>query len=362
MIKLKDIIKESVWDRKFGDPLPTLEDVMKESDDDNYVHVGGGRYKEVNKATGEPLPNSPSYIKKDGGGYEMVDDDDPRLSDPEKPDDEPSDMDTERPDDEPEDEPAGKLGGGDYERDGGEPEDKPFGGDTGKDADSDSDDSSGGKLVAIDYQEDGDTWQVELDGLDNDVVVPGSEADTEEEAEEVARKMAALGDDEFDPDKHGLDKYSSDIEDDDDDDGWIAHDEPEGSQWHKTYSMKDPEKPEDEPEGFDNVEDIVDASHEDILDDPQSIYNAFDDMEQAGIKVPGWMFDKAADIRDGDGDENDAEEIQQMMQNIYDRPEDFKETIKVINGKKYKAIKEDKKPTPLYEAKEEIRKMWERIK
>ena len=118
MIKLKDIIKESVWDRKFGDPLPTLEDVMKESDDDNYVHVGGGRYKEVNKATGEPLPNSPSYIKKDSGGYEMVDDDDPRLSDPEKPDDEPSDMDTERPDDEPEDEPAGKLGGGDFERDG----------------------------------------------------------------------------------------------------------------------------------------------------------------------------------------------------------------------------------------------------
>ena len=136
MIKLKDIIKESKWsDRKWGDPLPTLEDVMKESDDDNYVHVGGGRYKEVNKATGEPLPNSPSYIKKDSGGYEMVDDDDPRLSDPEKPDDEPSDMDTERPDDEPEDEPAGKLGGGDFERDGGEPEDKPFGGDTGTDAD-----------------------------------------------------------------------------------------------------------------------------------------------------------------------------------------------------------------------------------
>ena len=44
------------------------------------------------------------------------------------------------------------------------------------------------------------------------------------------------------------------------------------------------------------------------------------------------------------------------------RPEDFKETIKVINGKKYKAIKEAKKPTPLYEAKEEIRKMWDRIK
>ena len=53
---------------------------INEADDDNYVHVGGGRYKEVNKRTGEPLPNSPTYIKKDSGGYEMVDDDDPRLS------------------------------------------------------------------------------------------------------------------------------------------------------------------------------------------------------------------------------------------------------------------------------------------
>ena len=156
---------------------------------------------------------------------------------------------------------------------GGEPEDKPFGGDTGKDADSDSDDSSGGKLVAIDYQEDGDTWQVELDGLDNDVVVPGSEADTEEEAEEVARKMAAIGDDEFDPDKHGLDKYSSDDEDDEQDDEEAAK------------------------------------------------AQAFKDME-----------------------------------------DEKEETIKVINGKKYKAIKESKKPTLLQESKMEIRKMWDRIK
>ena len=56
------------------------EAFINEADDDNYVHVGGGKYKEVNKRTGEPLPNSPTYIKKDSGGYEMVDDDDPRLS------------------------------------------------------------------------------------------------------------------------------------------------------------------------------------------------------------------------------------------------------------------------------------------
>jgi len=29
MIKLKKLIKESAWDRKFGEPLPTLEDVVE---------------------------------------------------------------------------------------------------------------------------------------------------------------------------------------------------------------------------------------------------------------------------------------------------------------------------------------------
>ena len=29
MIKLKNLIKEHAWDRKFGEPLPTLEDVVK---------------------------------------------------------------------------------------------------------------------------------------------------------------------------------------------------------------------------------------------------------------------------------------------------------------------------------------------
>jgi len=29
MIKLKKILKESTWDRKFGEPLPTLKDIAK---------------------------------------------------------------------------------------------------------------------------------------------------------------------------------------------------------------------------------------------------------------------------------------------------------------------------------------------
>ena len=111
MIKLKDIIKEAKWlDRKWGDPLPTLEDVMKEADDDDaFVHVGGGTYKEKNRATGKPLPNSPSYIKKDGGGFEMVDDDDPRLS---------------KGDDDEDDKEKPSGGDLDYSRDGEESDDE----------------------------------------------------------------------------------------------------------------------------------------------------------------------------------------------------------------------------------------------
>ena len=196
MIKMKPLLKESTWaDRKFGEPLPTIEDYMSETyndedcgdghavvseadDDDKYVSVGWGKYKEKGKEDDE---NAPSFTKTDSGKYVKAGDD--KKGDK---------------GDKPEKEPAGKLGGGDFERDfeddpddptrgdpddfwddeegrakppvgwkptrpsytpsgepntigvdpddpdapapkGGEPEDKPFGGDTGKDADTDDD-------------------------------------------------------------------------------------------------------------------------------------------------------------------------------------------------------------------------------
>ena len=80
---------------------------MNEADEDRYVHVGGGVYKEKD-GKGEPLFNSPKYLKKDDGGFEMVDDDDPRLK---KGDD--SDKEKEKPS-------GKKLGGGDFDRDMGD--------------------------------------------------------------------------------------------------------------------------------------------------------------------------------------------------------------------------------------------------
>ena len=44
---------------------------MNEADEDRYVHVGGGVYKEKD-GKGEPLFNSPKYLKKDDGGFYQV--------------------------------------------------------------------------------------------------------------------------------------------------------------------------------------------------------------------------------------------------------------------------------------------------
>ena len=84
MIKMKPLLKESTWkDRKWGDPLPTLKDYMSETyddencgdghavvseadDDDKYVSIGWGKYKEKGKEDDE---NAPSFTKTDSGKF-----------------------------------------------------------------------------------------------------------------------------------------------------------------------------------------------------------------------------------------------------------------------------------------------------
>ena len=108
----KEFIKESAWDRKFGEPLPTIFDIMKEADvpDDKmipYKDKDGEQKKMPAKSAKQQSDEHPAkkaYNKMAGG--------DKKAS-------------------------GGKVGGDEYERDfdDSEPEDKPFGGDTGKDAD-----------------------------------------------------------------------------------------------------------------------------------------------------------------------------------------------------------------------------------
>jgi len=119
----KSMLIEHAWERKFGAPLVTLEDVMKEAETMKLQPKGGGKTV--------VFKNKDNYEKaKKSGDYE-----DPEGSE----------------DGGEKEEPSGKLGGGDFDRKSftgpqgdepegmyGEPEDKPFGGDTGKDADSET--------------------------------------------------------------------------------------------------------------------------------------------------------------------------------------------------------------------------------
>ena len=110
----KSMLTEHAWDRKFGEPLPTLEDVMKEAEVDDEKMI---KYKDKDGETKQMKAGSAKTMDKDhpakqawdkladkGGeeepkGKGLEPDDFERDFDPEKPEDEPSDMDTERPDD-----------------------------------------------------------------------------------------------------------------------------------------------------------------------------------------------------------------------------------------------------------------------
>ena len=99
----KSMLIEHAWDRKFGEPLPTLDDVMNEAsqDDDDYVSIGWGKYKEKDSVDD---PTAPTYKKDDSGAFVPA-----KGGDKEK---EPKD-DKEEPE-----EPKSKgLGKGDFERD-----------------------------------------------------------------------------------------------------------------------------------------------------------------------------------------------------------------------------------------------------
>jgi hypothetical protein len=84
----KNMLIENAWDRKFGEPLPTLEDVMKEAESMSLQPKGGGKTV--------VFKNKDNYDKaKKSGDYE----------EPEETDD----------GGEKED-PSGKLGAGDFDR------------------------------------------------------------------------------------------------------------------------------------------------------------------------------------------------------------------------------------------------------
>jgi hypothetical protein len=106
----KSMLTEHTWDKKFGEPLPTLEDVMREADDKEKV------YK----------TDKGKWAGNYDGDVEYFDDKEKASHWSQHGD---MDFDDDSKDDDKK-EPSGKLSGGDFDRDGGEKSDK--GGDTKK--------------------------------------------------------------------------------------------------------------------------------------------------------------------------------------------------------------------------------------
>ena len=65
----KELIKEAAWDRKFGEPLPTLSSVMKEaSDDDKVIGKNGKIYQTL--ILNDTEGNGPGFLEIETKGAE----------------------------------------------------------------------------------------------------------------------------------------------------------------------------------------------------------------------------------------------------------------------------------------------------
>ena len=74
MIKLRELIKESAWDRKFGEPLPTLDDVMEKHGD-----CGCGSKHECNCETKEQVTEDAKQAARGKKLSQLIQKDESRL-------------------------------------------------------------------------------------------------------------------------------------------------------------------------------------------------------------------------------------------------------------------------------------------
>ena len=66
MIKLKKLIKEHAWDRKFGEPLPTLEDVAKKHQIEEKETINEIDYGNIFADMGDKLSDFKMKVVKPG--------------------------------------------------------------------------------------------------------------------------------------------------------------------------------------------------------------------------------------------------------------------------------------------------------
>jgi hypothetical protein len=367
MIKMKPLLKESTWaDRKFGEPLPTIEDYvtfpMFEADDDKYVSVGWGKYKEKGK---EDDKNAPTFTKTDSGKYVKAGDD-KKGAKPKK---------------------KGKaLGKGDFGRDldddeddydmGVEPTSRGAGGWTPKDRTGDESPEEYKSMIK------------QQEKIVQDLIDKGADREEIEDAEGEIDVLKGEFEDNW---------YDTGVEPGSRDTGpWTPEDDPDDIDNLDTALDDDPTRGDpddawDDEEGRAKPKGKTDAD----TDDDEYAISGTDSDDPAGGKGDAWMtghddddvhqkgMAKARDLAKkgmkkrpgGEQAELDYQKADQMMRKYagvdIEKAEYWAKKKRqasnammgeiTINGKKYKPITENIEPT-IFNPQEEIKKVWDKIK
>jgi len=367
MIKMKPLLKESTWaDRKFGEPLPTIEDYvtfpMFEADDDKYVSVGWGKYKEKGK---EDDKNAPTFTKTDSGKYVKAGDD-KKGAKPKK---------------------KGKaLGKGDFGRDldddeddydmGVEPTSRGAGGWTPKDRTGDESPEEYKSMIK------------QQEKIVQDLIDKGADREEIEDAEGEIDVLKGEFEDNW---------YDTGVEPGSRDTGpWTPEDDPDDIDNLDTALDDDPTRGDpddswDDEEGRAKPTGKTDAD----TDDDEYAISGTDSDDPAGGKGDAWMtghddddvhqkgMAKARDLAKkgmekrpgGKQAEEDYMKADQMLMKYagvdIEKAEYWAKKKRqasnammgeiTIDGKKYKPITENIEPT-IFNPQEEIKKVWDKIK
>jgi len=379
MIKMKPLLKESTWaDRKFGEPLPTIEDymsetyndedcgdghaVVSEADDDKYVSVGWGKYKEKGK---EDDKNAPTFTKTDSGKYVKAGDD-KKGAKPKK---------------------KGKaLGKGDFGRDldddeddydmGVEPTSRGAGGWTPKDRTGDESPEEYKSMIK------------QQEKIVQDLIDKGADREEIEDAEGEIDVLKGEFEDNW---------YDTGVEPGSRDTGpWTPEDDPDDIDNLDTALDDDPTRGDpddswDDEEGRAKPTGKTDAD----TDDDEYAISGTDSDDPAGGKGDAWMtghddddvhqkgMAKARDLAKkgmkkrpgGEQAELDYQKADQMLMKYagvdIEKAEYWAKKKRqasnammgeiTIDGKKYKPITENIEPT-IFNPQEEIKKVWDKIK
>jgi len=269
----KEFIKEAAWDRKFGEPLPTLEDVMNEDPRgvDNIDRSKGAEKKDqdadrVGRDDGDTwMAPSGDYGGKHNGEIQYFGDEEKAKVYAKS-----GSKDSKGGEEKPE-EPKGNIGKGDFDRDSDDKGDEPKG-----DEEPNKDTSS------MSLEKDSTSWEYA------------------EEDSESARYSGTL------------DSYPG-----------------------------------------------LEGRVEDVVTRISSGQSSDEEIEKAEAMADN--FEKAGDLNPEGGDdfEDFGIELRAGLDKHHSMKNSKKESIKVINGKKYRAIKESKEPTK--QKIHSFKKMYKRI-